>query len=163
VVRSAIARSAQEAELTEPQFALLWACGRTDVGLSQNELATRIGLSPAHVSGLVEQLSERQLVTGERAAHDRRRQVWVLSGLGRSTLLSVLTELESWSAPLDASLGAGARGRLEADLQQLASALADATGASRARAAVKLHRPSPPEVAVCPKSERPACPKGGVA
>lgn len=86
--------------LTEALFSLLWASGQAPrSGLSQSELAHRSGLSPAHVSGLVEQLRRRGWLAGGRAAHDRRRQVWQLTDEGQQTLDAACQRLAEQLAP----------------------------------------------------------------
>lgn len=86
--------------LTEALFSLLWACGQVPrTGLSQSELAQQTGLSPAHVSGLVELLRRRGWLAGGRAAHDRRRQVWQLTVEGQETLEAACHRLAANLAP----------------------------------------------------------------
>lgn len=122
-MRDAVASRSQCVSLSEPQFALLWACGNCAAGLSQCELAVRLAVSPAHISGLVEQLSNRGLIAGERAAHDRRRQIWRLTSDGRATVERIVIDLEPWSAQLDKCLLAGTRQQLEGALHELAAGL----------------------------------------
>lgn len=162
-VRAAIARSARQAGLSEAQFALLWACGASPTGLSQNELAARIGLSAAHISGLVEQLNSRRLIDGQRAATDRRRQVWRLSNTGRGALAGVLVEIETWASPVDGRLGSEARSRIDADLRLLVDSLTDAVQAPRANIAPKPTRTRRRQLAVWAEPDRDAPTKGGGA
>jgi DNA-binding MarR family transcriptional regulator len=119
------ARSQREA-LTGPQFALLWACENGNGGLSQRELALRLSLSAAHVSGLVEQLGARGLIVGERAAHDRRRQLWRLTDSGRDAVGRVVADLEPFGCRLNLLLSTDAREQLESVLRKLATALQSA-------------------------------------
>lgn len=80
-------------QLSPPQFSLLWACRYTRAeGSSQNELAGAMAVSPAHVSGLVEQLRRKGLLEGRRAAVDRRRQLWRLTPDGRDTLETLIAD-----------------------------------------------------------------------
>ena len=122
-LRDELSVRSQRAALTGPQFALLWACENGPAGLSQRELALRLSLSAAHVSGLVEQLGARGLIAGERAAHDRRRQIWRLTDGGRVAVESVVADLEPWGCRLNRLLSAGLREQLETILQKLANAL----------------------------------------
>jgi len=80
-------------QLSPPQFSLLWACRHArSEGSSQNELAGVMAVSPAHVSGLVEQLRRKGLLVGHRAAVDRRRQLWRLTPDGRDTLEALIAD-----------------------------------------------------------------------
>lgn len=57
--------------LTGPQLVCLRAVGRQGA-LAPSELAKRVALSQATVTGIVDRLAARQLVTRERSATDRR-------------------------------------------------------------------------------------------
>ncbi len=112
--------------LNPSQFSLLWACHQESAGVGQRELAELLAVSPAHVSGLVEQLRRRRLLAGHRPAADRRRQLWRLTPLGRETVETVLTELRSWSAELERHLPSDASRALERLVDQLSAAVATA-------------------------------------
>lgn len=122
-LRDELSARSQCAALSGPQFALLWACESGNAGLSQRELALRLSLSAAHVSGLVEQLRARGLIVGERAANDRRRQIWRLTDQGRDAVRRVSAELEPFGRRLNLQLSAHTREQLESILRQLATAL----------------------------------------
>lgn len=100
-----ISRQAGRHQLSEAEFSLLWAC--RDIpssGVGQNELAARLAVSPAQVSGLVERLRRKGLLEGHRPSHDRRRQHWQLTPEGRDTLQAVLAGLADWAGRLDEAL-----------------------------------------------------------
>ncbi len=80
-------------QLSPPQFSLLWVWRLTPgEGWGQNELAAALAVSPAQVSGLVEQLRRKGLLEGRRPAADRRRQLWRLTPDGRDTLEAILAD-----------------------------------------------------------------------
>jgi DNA-binding MarR family transcriptional regulator len=111
--------------LTQAQFSLLWACRQAPPeGLSQNELAIGLALSPAHVSGQVEQLRAKGWLAGQRRAPDRRRQVWQLTAEGDARLESVLSALVQWAEHLDDQMSPQRRQELASLLGDLAQALA---------------------------------------
>lgn len=111
--------------LTQAQFSLLWACRQAPPeGLSQNELALSLALSPAHVSGQVEQLRSKGWLAGERRAPDRRKQVWQLTADGNDRLQELLAVLVNWAERLDDRLGQQRRHHLAILLDELLAALA---------------------------------------
>ena len=120
-------RIAQEAErqgISEPQFALLWSCLASPAeGVSQSELADVLLVSPAHVSGLVEQLRRRGLLEGRRSTKDRRKQIWQLTPQGRATMEALVSTLTSWTIHLESQLERQVVGQLSALLAQLHQAL----------------------------------------
>lgn len=134
-LRDELAARSQSAALSGPQFALLWACESGPGGLSQRELALRLSLSAAHVSGLVEQLGARGLIVGARAANDRRRQIWQLTPAGRDAVQNVVVSFEPFAQRLNSQLSSSTREQLEIVLRNLSTALL-----SRPR----LHEPPAP-------------------
>ena len=110
--------------LTQAQFSLLWACRNAPPeGLSQNELALNLALSPAHVSGQVEQLRSRGWLSGQRRAPDRRKQVWQLTPSGNDRLQELLVALVAWAEGLDERMGPQRCSYLLVLLDELAAAL----------------------------------------
>ena len=71
----------QESDFTMPQFKtmLLLDCGHNTIRL----LAETIGVSPPVVSGIVDRLEQRELLTRQRDSADRRSVVISLTPLGR--------------------------------------------------------------------------------
>jgi DNA-binding MarR family transcriptional regulator len=110
--------------LNPSQFSLLWACHQECAGVGQRELAELLAVSPAHVSGLVEQLRRRRLLAGHRPATDRRRQLWRLTAQGRETVDAVLTALRNWAGELERRLPADASRTLERLVDELSLAVA---------------------------------------
>lgn len=106
-LRASLAEQIAKHGLGESEFALLWACYRPasqrleTEGLTQIELAQMLELSPASVSGLVEELRQAGLLAGARSTVDRRRQVWHLTEQGEQLIARLLAELAGWSAALD--------------------------------------------------------------
>ena len=80
-------------ELTYAQAKLLW---RLEVGdtPSLKEAARRCGVDPSNLSSVVDQLTERGLMTSRPAQHDRRVRIVRLTGEGarmRKRLIRCLT------------------------------------------------------------------------
>lgn len=124
-LRDELSRFSLPVGLTQGQFSLLWACRQAPPeGLSQNELALSLALSPAHVSGQVEQLRVKGWLAGERRAPDRRKQVWRLTPAGDDRLQELLSALVVWAGCLDARLGPHRRQQLANLLDALRAALA---------------------------------------
>ena len=71
-------------ELTYSQAKLIWRLEASDTP-SLKELARRCGVDPSNLSGVVDQLAERGLVTTRAAAHDRRVRIVRLTGEGVRT------------------------------------------------------------------------------
>jgi len=106
ILRSHLVDQTEKAGLSESQLSVLWACASaTADGLSQSELAQRLLVSPALVSGLVEQLRRRRLLTGQRDKADRRRQVWRATASGRDLVQGILVAVADWASRLDDHLG----------------------------------------------------------
>jgi len=93
----------QSLELTYAQAKLIWRLNAGDTP-SLKEAARRCGVDPSNLSGVVDQLIERGLMTSRAAQHDKRVRLVRLTGEGvrmRKRLLSCLTEnpaVESLSA-----------------------------------------------------------------
>jgi len=101
-LRSLIAQYCQGIDLSEAQLSLLWAClVAPPGGLSQKDLANHLVVSPAHVSGLVEQLRCQGLLCGRRNVHDRRRQHWQLAPAGQAKLQRFRSHLAGWAATIE--------------------------------------------------------------
>ncbi len=76
--------------LKEIDFRLLWALLTGDIQLDQTQLAKFLGCSPAQVSGIVERLRSRGIISGQVAGGDRRRQVWRITPQGRALLEKIV-------------------------------------------------------------------------
>ncbi len=102
LLRSGLLCRSERWDLTAPEFSALWLCRRAPrSGGSQREMAREMAVSPAQVSGLVEQLRRKGLLEGRRAETDRRRQIWRLTIDGQATLDAVLADLDRATAELD--------------------------------------------------------------
>jgi len=124
-LRSSLSEQIARHGLGESEFALLWVCFEPsssrleNEGLTQTEIAHALELSPASVSGLVEQLRSVGLLAGSRSTIDRRRQVWHLTDRGRAFVRQLLDELHGWAVSLDRAMGATARESINDLLGQL--------------------------------------------
>lgn len=123
-LRGAVAAMSARHGLNEGQFSLLWHCRQAPAGgLSQQEIAAELALSPAQISVQVEQLRQAGWLSGERDGSDRRRQCWRLTASGRAIADRVAEDIAGWAAqasfPLDRSL-APALNRLLSAVSQAA-------------------------------------------
>lgn len=92
--------------LSDAEFSLLWICAAVSAGgISQKELSTTTGVSPAHISGLVEQLRTKGFLRGRRATADRRRRLWQITPEGRDEIHAVLARLGRWAKRMDEEVG----------------------------------------------------------
>lgn len=90
-LRAAIAEVVSPFSLSENAFFILILCQRNqDRPLSQSALAKTVGLSPAQLSNLVEQLRQDGWIEASRDANDRRRQYWALTQEGSHRLDEIL-------------------------------------------------------------------------
>lgn len=98
-LRYAMRTAMQPHGLRDVHFLLLWNCqAAKDYGVAQRELATALSLSPAQVSGLVEELRQRTLLASHRPTSDRRQQRWRLTADGQRLLQEVVSdELGAWA------------------------------------------------------------------
>lgn len=81
-------------ELTYAQAKLIWRLNAGDTP-SLKEAARRCGVDPSNLSGVVDQLTERGLMTSRPAQHDKRVRIVRLTGEGvrmRKRLLACLAE-----------------------------------------------------------------------
>jgi MarR family transcriptional regulator, organic hydroperoxide resistance regulator len=81
-------------ELTYPQAKLIWRLELGDTP-SVKEAARRCGVDPSNLSGVIDQLAERGLVTTRAATHDRRVRIVRLTAEGvrlRRRLVACLSQ-----------------------------------------------------------------------
>lgn len=93
--------------LSDTEFLLLWTCDEGCIngdGVMQHDLVFTLGLSSAQMSGLVYDLRDRGLLTVERPAHDRRRQVVRVTSAGRTLLHRVMETMAPIIAQLEAEM-----------------------------------------------------------
>lgn len=84
----------QSLELTYAQAKLIWRLEAGDTP-SLKEAARRCGVDPSNLSGVVDQLTDRGLMTSRPAQHDKRVRIVRLTGEGarlRKRLLACLAE-----------------------------------------------------------------------
>lgn len=79
-------KAAADRGMSLNELLVLHECLHADVTLDQRELSRRIGASAAQISGIVERLSDRGLISSHRPRSDRRRQVWSVSEKGQQCL-----------------------------------------------------------------------------
>lgn len=124
LIRAHLADHANQHDISDAQFSLLWLCDRApECGVSQNQLVAELGMSAAHVSGSVERLRQKGLLSGQRSSNDRRRQLWTLTPAGKSVLKAVLDDLGPWSKRLNEQFSIKRRDHLASLLDELNRAL----------------------------------------
>lgn len=121
--RERIARATMRHGMTESEFHLLWVCQTREQAPSQSDVAHSLGISPAQVSCLVEQLRKRDWISGTRCAIDRRRQVWQLTPAGSSALDAAVADLQVYTGRLLHDLSEPVRQSLVRMLHDLYAAL----------------------------------------
>jgi DNA-binding MarR family transcriptional regulator len=91
----------------ESEFRLLWelhtACA--DAGMAsfdQAELADRLAVSAAQVSGMVERLRRSQLIARPAVDGDRRRQYWRLTAAGDELVQRIIAAVDASHSADDA-------------------------------------------------------------
>lgn len=89
-------------------------------GLSQREVADRLGLQPSRLVALTDALEARGLVRRARSAHDRRLHELRLTDEGRALYGRLAEVLGAHEADLTAPLTPGERASLVVLLQRLA-------------------------------------------
>lgn len=97
-MRAAIAQVVSPFDLTDNAFFVLVLCHQhLQKPLPQSKLAKKVGLSPAQLSHLVEQLRKDGWIQAERGQSDRRRQYWSLTEDGFSRIETVLHQFrDAW-------------------------------------------------------------------
>ena len=111
-------------ELTDGRLAVLEAMSRFgETGLSQSDLAERLGQSESNVSTLIERMSRDGLVSRCRSESDRRKRVLSLTAEGRSKLASVEVNRFLWAGRLLHEVSTDDRSTMVSVLQQLGARL----------------------------------------
>ncbi len=106
--------------VNETEFRLLWLLSfvaesparRPEAEFDQAELAVRLAVSAAQVSGVVERLRAAGFVERGADTGDRRRQLWQLAPAGRALVTSVIAAVDALPAPgasHDAPLGSAGK------------------------------------------------------
>lgn len=102
-LRDLLEEQVQPLGLEGSECLVLWLCGTRahHAGWAQQDLATAVGVSPALMSSMVEELRKRGLMEMKRSPVDRRRQVWRLLAQGEDLLHQVRGSLSSIAQQLD--------------------------------------------------------------
>ena len=87
-------------QINEPEFRLLWLLagsgnGAVEYSLDQADLAERLVVSPAQVSGAVERLRNLGLLERVQHERDRRRQVWRVTDAASEVLSQIVRQIAS--------------------------------------------------------------------
>lgn len=116
------AEAVAELDLTPPLVGILRIV-RAEPGLSQLELARRIGVVPSRVVTFVDELERRGLVQRTRDAADRRVNLLTLTADGVDTVTRIGRVARTHESRLTASLSADERRRLLGLLTRIADDL----------------------------------------
>ncbi|WP_428306140.1 MarR family transcriptional regulator [Lacipirellula sp.] len=86
------------AAINEPEFRLLWLLsgsgnGAAECSLDQADLAERLVVSPAQVSGAVERLRNLGLLERVQHERDRRRQLWRVTNTAGELLGQIVSQV----------------------------------------------------------------------
>ena len=119
-VSTEFARRVAEVGLTPPQVAVLRVVGQNP-GLSQRDLADRLGNAPSRVVQLVDELEERGIITRTRSTTDRRNYELTISETAPPEVARVREIVRDHDAALVASLTHDEIAELQRLLQKLAS------------------------------------------
>lgn len=107
-LRNMFSEQLRPVQLTDSEFLLLWICSQSgEQPTIQGQVVSWIGLSPAQLSGLVDRLYKRGLLSLERSDHDRRCQLLALTDSGNAALHQALQAMGPFSQ-VAAELGSAA-------------------------------------------------------
>ena len=104
--------------LTGPQLVCLRAVGQHGEA-TPSELAKEISLSQATITGIVDRLSARQLVTRERTSKDRRRVTVKLTEAGSALIEQAPSPLQERFVSRLQALGASDQRRILESLEEI--------------------------------------------
>lgn len=133
-VESLLSDVAEARDLALPEALTLIAAQSLSGVCQQRELGDRLGWSPGHLSGVVERLRARGLLTAERLPQDRRRQCWRLTDLGQSCVAEIWRD---WQKRLGEPLASASPFDL-AELAERLMALESRCGESAGRPRLRL-------------------------
>lgn len=137
LLQADMARSMSEVGLTVTKTHLLWQVQRNGPS-TQRRLATDLGVSPRHVTGLVDALELDGFARRQPHPHDRRAFLVGLTAQGEATMAQMKEQRREAAEELVADLDVAAVDRLRKSLavvlarlrHQVASAATAATAAS---------------------------------
>lgn len=95
--------------INEPEFRLLWLLAGGSqpevaaTSLDQADLAERLAVSPAQVSGAVERLRTLGLLERIQHERDRRRQLWQVTLAGGELLRRIVNQVAAASSQREAA------------------------------------------------------------
>jgi DNA-binding MarR family transcriptional regulator len=97
-LRGMFSEQLRTSHLTDSEFLLLWVCSQSGKQPTiQGQVVALIGLSPAQLSGLVDRLYKRGLLSLDRSDQDRRCQLLTLTDSGTAVLRRALGALGPFS------------------------------------------------------------------
>ena len=115
-------------DLNDGRYTVLQTLAKAgNEGLSQAELAERLGQSESNVSTLIERMQRDGLVDRSRSEADRRKRVLLISSRGRSTLDTVDERRSQWTDRLFKSISVADYSQLLTLLNQLGQLLKSAS------------------------------------
>ena len=118
-----------EFDLNDGRYTVLQTLARAgNDGLSQAELAERLGQSESNVSTLIERMQRDGLVDRSRSVADRRKRVLLISSRGRSNLDEVDDRRAQWAARLFTRLFVADCHKFMSLLNQLSQILKSGSG-----------------------------------
>ncbi|GAB2480133.1 MarR family winged helix-turn-helix transcriptional regulator [Jatrophihabitans fulvus] len=117
----AFAAAVAEHDLTPPLAGVLRFV-RTSPGLSQLELARRLGIAPSRLVAHLDELESRGWVGRERSPQDRRVNVLVLTAAGEKAFATLARTAREHEERFTAGLSGSDRDRLRTLLTRLADA-----------------------------------------
>ncbi len=120
-------RLAQAHQLTSPQLVCLRQL-RTDGELTPSVLARKVSLSQATVTGILDRLAARSLLTRVRSQHDRRRVKLALTAEGERVADSAPSALHERFAARLAALPPDGQARIADVLDQIVEMMVDDPG-----------------------------------
>jgi DNA-binding MarR family transcriptional regulator len=136
LVRHELTRALAVHGVGESQFSILWICQQAcGEGISQSDIASRLAISTAHVSGLVEQLRRAGWLDGHRDEADRRRQVWRTTVAGQNFVAALVASLTVWLRRAEPGLARVDATQLHDLTQRLGKTLAEDHAAPAGHAA----------------------------
>jgi len=147
-----LAASIDDGGLSDTQLLLLWVCADAGShGIPQNQMASRLGLSTAQVSGHVERLSQDGLIVECANSGDRRRRLWTLPDAGRDRLDRAIRRLDPHASELEARFTEARLAELLRLLAGANQALQELLSDSRSTTTLRLFPATPPpnEAATC--------------
>jgi DNA-binding MarR family transcriptional regulator len=96
----------KEFAVTLPQFDVMAALARKEVGMSMTELSRMLMVSNGNVTGIIDRLAVEKLVSRQAPANDRRSYIVRLTPKGASQFSVMAKAHEGWVNELLSDIGA---------------------------------------------------------